>query len=93
MGVPVVTKLGNSIPSRSGGAILNAIGLSDWVADSADGYVAIAMKYAAMPGALKGLRSKLPAIVAESEASNCVKYTRAVEAAYRRMWREYCGVT
>src|SRR5262249_48650788 len=32
MGVPVVAKLGNSVPSRISAAILAALGLSDWTA-------------------------------------------------------------
>jgi predicted O-linked N-acetylglucosamine transferase (SPINDLY family) len=32
MGVPVVTKLGNGLSSRLGGAILSAINMSDWFA-------------------------------------------------------------
>jgi predicted O-linked N-acetylglucosamine transferase (SPINDLY family) len=36
-GVPVVTKLGGSAPSRLGGAIVKAVGLDDWVAEDDDG--------------------------------------------------------
>jgi len=35
MGVPVVAKLGNGASSRADAAILKAVGLDDWVADSA----------------------------------------------------------
>jgi predicted O-linked N-acetylglucosamine transferase (SPINDLY family) len=31
LGVPVIAKLGNGIPSRVGGAIVKAVGLDDWV--------------------------------------------------------------
>lgn len=92
MGVPVVAKLGNSLPSRLSGAILSAIGLNDWVADSVDGYVAIAAKYAAMPEFLRDLRHELPARIAASAAGNSAAYTRAVEAAYRTMWETYVAV-
>jgi predicted O-linked N-acetylglucosamine transferase (SPINDLY family) len=36
-GVPVVTKLGGSAPSRLGGAIVKAVGLDDWVAEDDGG--------------------------------------------------------
>jgi hypothetical protein len=39
MGVPVVAKLGHSLPSRAAGSILAALGLPDWVADSDEAYV------------------------------------------------------
>jgi predicted O-linked N-acetylglucosamine transferase (SPINDLY family) len=90
MGVPVLAKLGNTMASRTGGAIVTAVGLSDWVADSIDDYLAIAAKFAAMPEYLRNLRRDLPAMVAESAAGNPAKYTMAVESAYRTMWTHYC---
>jgi predicted O-linked N-acetylglucosamine transferase (SPINDLY family) len=93
MGVPVIAKLGNTMISRSAAAIVTAVGLGDWVSDTPDGYLDIAKKYAAMPEHLKALRAELPAMIMESEAGNSVKYTRAVEAAYRKMWIDYCNDT
>ena len=59
MGVPTVTMLGKTIPSRIAGAILTAVGLGGWVAEDADGYLAIATKFAAMPEHLRALRHEL----------------------------------
>jgi predicted O-linked N-acetylglucosamine transferase (SPINDLY family) len=91
MGVPVVTKLGKTASGRIGGAIVRAAGLGDWVADDDDGYVAIARKFASNPDALAAIRAGLPAMVANSEAGNCERYTRLVEEGYRRFWRDYCA--
>ena len=91
MGVPVVAKLGNGVPSRAAGAILKAIGLDDWVADDDDGYVAIAQKFAAMRSHLEKLRADLPARIASSPAGNVMVYTQKVEAGYRQFWRDYCA--
>ena len=90
MGVPVVAKLGHSAPSRLSGAILTSIGMTDWVADSATDYVALAVKFAAMPALLKQLRHELPGQVAAAPSGNATLYTRAVERAYRTMWENYC---
>jgi predicted O-linked N-acetylglucosamine transferase (SPINDLY family) len=90
MGVPVVAKLGNSVPSRVAGAILSSLGMHEWVADSAGQYSAIALKFAAAPEELKKLRHALPARIAASASGNAARYTQAVEAAYRAMWEEYC---
>ena len=90
MGVPVLTRLGNSAASRIGGAIVRAVGLDDWVADDDEGYVAIARKFASSPDALAAIRAALPAMVANSDAGNCERYTRLVEEGYRRFWRDYC---
>jgi predicted O-linked N-acetylglucosamine transferase (SPINDLY family) len=89
MGVPVVAKLGNSLPSRLSGAILSAIGLTDWVAETVEDYRTIALKFAAMPDYLQAVRHELPARIAASPAGNSAAYTRAVEEAYRTMWRTY----
>ncbi len=91
VGVPVIAKLGNNIASRAAGSILSAVGLADWVANTADEYLEIALKFAAMPEHLKMLRTRLPAMIDESAAGNSFKYTKAVEAAYHKMWADYCN--
>ena len=90
MGVPVVALLGNGIPSRVGGAIVSAAGLTDWVANSEDEYVAIAKRFAADPSALVKLRASLRPSMAASPLGDSVQYCRAVEDAYRTMWRRWC---
>ena len=93
MGVPVVAKLGASCASRIGGSIVSAIGLGDWVTEDDERYVAIAREFAGRPSELEALRAKLPAMVASSKAGNTELYTRRVEEAYRRFWRDYCSST
>jgi predicted O-linked N-acetylglucosamine transferase (SPINDLY family) len=87
MGVPVVTKTGDSLSSRVGGAILSAIDMSDWVASNEDQYVDIALR--STSDRLSTIRNKLPDLI----AARCspASYTRAVETAYRTMWEKYCG--
>jgi predicted O-linked N-acetylglucosamine transferase (SPINDLY family) len=70
-----------------GGAILSAIGLTDWVATDDDQYVEIALPSA--PDRLRTLRRELPDLI--NVRCGPAEYTRAVEAAYRRMWQKYCG--
>jgi len=87
MGVPVVSKLGAGVSSRLAGAIQSAIGLPEFVAADDDGYVEIALR--ATPDRLKALRRDLPGMI--DKTCGPVVYTRAVEAAYRSMWKKYCG--
>ena len=91
MGVPVVSKLGNSSVGRAGAAILSSIGLADWIAEDEATYVALALKHAATPEYLRQLRRELPERIANSASGNTERYTRAVEDAYRDFWREYCA--
>ena len=90
MGVPVVAMLGNSIPSRVGAAIVSAAGLTDWVAANEDKYVAIAKRFAADRVGLAKLRASLRPSLATSPLGDSVQYCRAVEDAYRTMWRRWC---
>jgi predicted O-linked N-acetylglucosamine transferase (SPINDLY family) len=87
MGVPVVTKLGNGVSSRHGGAILSAIDMSDWVATDDDQYVDIALR--STPDRLRTIRNELPSLI--GKRCSPAAYTRAVEEAYRTMWKKYCG--
>ncbi|TPQ38398.1 acetylglucosamine transferase [Bradyrhizobium guangdongense] len=89
MGVPVVAKLGTTTSSRAAAAILKGIGLDDWVSDDAEGYVAIAERFARAPDSLAALRRELPARIEASAAGNGALYTQAVEAGYRQFWRDY----
>jgi predicted O-linked N-acetylglucosamine transferase (SPINDLY family) len=91
VGVPVLAKLGNSNASRAAGAILCSIGLNDWVTETEAQYIELALKYAAQPQYLAALRTELPGRVQASAAGNTQNYTRAVEQAYRTIWREYCA--
>ncbi|MBC9878284.1 tetratricopeptide repeat protein [Bradyrhizobium sp. INPA01-394B] len=91
MGVPVVTKLGLTTSGRAAGSILKSIGLDDWVVEDDEAYIAVAKRFVADPAGLAALRRELPDRIAASEAGNGASYTRQVEAAYRRFWREYCA--
>jgi predicted O-linked N-acetylglucosamine transferase (SPINDLY family) len=91
MGVPVVAKLGNSLPSRAAGSILTALGLPDWVANSDEAYVEIAAGRGSQIGDLQKLRCELPGQIKAAAAGNPVSYTQAVDDAYRAMWKRYCN--
>ncbi|UPK24763.1 O-linked N-acetylglucosamine transferase, SPINDLY family protein [Bradyrhizobium sp. 195] len=91
MGVPVVAKLGNSLPSRAAGSILTALGLPHWVTDSNEGYIEIAVCHAVEIGELDRLRRDLPGQIDSAAAGNPVPYARAVDEAYRAMWKRYCN--
>jgi predicted O-linked N-acetylglucosamine transferase (SPINDLY family) len=86
MGVPVVAKLGNGLANRAGGAILSAIGMTDWIATDDDHYVQIALR--STPDGLRTIRHALPDRI-DTRCSPAA-YAEAVEAAYRTMWETYC---
>ena len=87
MGVPVVTRMGQSVPTRAAAAILSATGLSDWIARDDQDYLAIATR--STPAQLQALRQDLPTLI--NRRCGPLAYAKAVEDAYQQMWRRYCA--
>ena len=61
MGVPVVTLRGDRHAGRVGASLLSQVGLTDWIADSVEEYLEIAVALAGDPGTLNDLRRYLAA--------------------------------
>jgi predicted O-linked N-acetylglucosamine transferase (SPINDLY family) len=90
-GVPVVTLLGRSYASRFGASGLHTLGLDELVADSPEAYRRIAIDLAGDLDRLSHLRATLRQRMTASPLLDFSGFTRNVEAAYRRMWRDYCA--
>jgi protein O-GlcNAc transferase len=90
MGVPLVTFAGETSTSRGGASLLNAIGLPELVATSAERYVEIAENLARDTIRLKGLRAGMRQRMLASPLMDIAGFTRNLESAYRRMWRAWC---
>lgn len=91
MGVPVLTLYGKVPSSRGAASILNAVGLSELIAGDAEDYVARALALAGDLERLEALRRVCRERLVTSPAGNPALYVRAVEAAYREMWRRWCA--
>jgi predicted O-linked N-acetylglucosamine transferase (SPINDLY family) len=90
MGVPVVTLAGDRFLGRVGASFLTAAGHRELIAETAERYVRIASDLARDRDRLARLRASLRAEVADSPLCDAAAYARAVEAAYRQMWRRWC---
>jgi protein O-GlcNAc transferase len=90
MGVPVLSLCGSRPASRNSAAILNRLGLSDWVVQSPEQYVAASMRLTADLGRLAQLRCELRELVSK-HLCDAGSFTRALEEAYRTMWRRWCA--
>ena len=66
MGVPTVTLAGDRLVARQGASLMTAAGLADWVADSEEAYVTLAIQKASDLEALSKLRQCLRATVLTS---------------------------
>ena len=91
MGVPVVSLAGKTAVGRSGLSILSNIGLPELIASDVDQYVRIAAELAADLPRLAALRATLRERMQKSPLMDAPRFARNVEAAYREMWRRWCG--
>ena len=93
MGVPVVTLAGTTHVARVGVSLLNHLGLTEWIANSAQEYVEIAARWAADVQRLATLRRELRGRMARSPLTDAPTFTRHLESAYRFMWQHWCRVS
>lgn len=91
MGVPVLTLTGPTPPHRHCAAILQHVGLGDWVAASEEAYVDLARQWAADLPRLARLRAGLRHQIEHSELRRPETVARGLEQALRQMWRHWCA--
>lgn len=93
LGLPVVALRGDSFVSRMGLALLADIGLPELAARDGDDYVDIAARLASDLDRLAALRAGMRARLTQSSLCDEAGFTRALETAYREMWRNWCEKT
>jgi predicted O-linked N-acetylglucosamine transferase (SPINDLY family) len=91
MGVPMVTLVGERIPSRLGASILTTLGIPDLIATSPAQYVSTAVRQARDLTGLVRLRGELRGRLERSILCDHRAYCRGVEDAYRAMWARWCA--
>lgn len=91
MGVPFVTRRGASLLQRQGESILRNLDMADWIAENDDAYLALVRARLADLPALAELRAGLRQRLLDSPLCDASRFARNLEAAFRGMWREYCG--
>jgi predicted O-linked N-acetylglucosamine transferase (SPINDLY family) len=91
MGVPNITLAGQMHAGRVGVSILQQVGLTEWIAASADKYVGVAVYWSKHVGALSELRMSLRNQMAQSDLCDAPGFVRDLEGLYRNMWKTYLG--
>ena len=89
MGLPVVSLMRDTPPSRAGLSLLSRVGLGYLASDSSEGYIAIASELAADLPKLDALRQDLPLRMRASTIMDAANHTRELERAYRQMWEPW----
>jgi protein O-GlcNAc transferase len=90
MGVPLVTLAGERHAARVGASLLSAAGFPAGVAERPDAYVTTARLLAEQPQLLVAARANLRADMARSPLCDAAGHARALEEAYRAVWRIWC---
>ncbi len=91
MGVPVITLVGRTAVGRAGLSQLMNLNLPDFIARTPDQYVQIAASLANDLPRLTRLRATLRPRMEHSPLMDAPRFARNIEAAYREMWRTWCG--
>jgi protein O-GlcNAc transferase len=85
-GLPVVTRLGESLAGRVAASLLNAIGLPELVTHSIEDYEALTLRLAKDPSLLEGYRNQLAKHRLTHPLFDTDRFRRHIEAAYLQMW-------
>jgi len=85
-GVPLLTLQGPKPESRTGAAVVSAMGRADMAVDDEAAYVARAVAYGRDGEALRSLRSDFEARRATAPLFDAPRFARDLEDAYRQMW-------
>lgn len=90
LGVPVITLAGSKFVGRAGVSLLTNCGLPQLIADSRAQYIDLAVGLAQDAKRLQELRLGLRARLLASPLLDGPEFTRALEAHYRGIWRDWC---
>jgi len=91
MGVPVLVLDRPEALRHGGRGLLEHMGMPDWVASDLDAWIEIAKTWDRNRDGLDALRQGLRARMAQSSLCDGPSAMRAIEAAYRGMWRAWCA--
>ncbi|MFC7421107.1 tetratricopeptide repeat protein [Iodobacter arcticus] len=86
-GLPVVTYMGNSFPSRVAGSVLNAMGVPELITDSLAAYEALALQLATEPARLAAFKARITANKASFALFDTERLCLNLESAYIAVWR------
>ncbi|MEM9445113.1 MAG: tetratricopeptide repeat protein [Verrucomicrobiota bacterium] len=90
MGVPVITISGKNGGERHGVSIYNYLERTEWIADSYQEYIRIALKLAKDKQILQKTRQELRQEVQNSPLIDGQLFTREISKVYSEMWKNWC---
>jgi len=88
-GLPLLTLLGGSFPSRVAASLLTTLGMPELIASSLEDYEAKALQWAKQPEALEAIRQKMQEKLPGNPLFDSVRQARGLETAYQVMVSRY----
>jgi predicted O-linked N-acetylglucosamine transferase (SPINDLY family) len=89
MGLPVLTRVGNSFASRVAASLLNAMNLPELITNTQEQYESLAIELAKHPEKLKLIKDKLANNLHTAPLYDTPLFTRHLESAYLTMYDRY----
>jgi predicted O-linked N-acetylglucosamine transferase (SPINDLY family) len=89
MGLPLLTRRGETFAGRVAASLLTAIALPELIAESDEHYESRARALATRPEMLASVKRRLEINRQSCPLFDTARYTRNIEAAYQRMWQRY----
>lgn len=91
MGVPTLTMIGRTLPSRVGATILSHQELGQFIAQDEADFLQKGINIAADPGALGSLRMGMRKRISNSALGQPALIAAGLEGALRTMWQRWCA--
>ena len=89
MGLPVITYLGQSFPSRMGASILKSINMPELIANSQNEYESLAIELAKNPKKMSEIKAKLAKNIKTAPLFNSQLFTKHLESAYSIIYERH----
>lgn len=87
MGLPVITKMGQSFASRVAASLLTTVGLPELITESMQSYENLAIELATNAKKLLEIRARLAENIKTSPLFDPIRFARNLESIYRKMYQ------
>ena len=89
VGLPVLTRIGNSFASRVAASLINSVDLPELITTNQEQYESLAIQLAINPEKLKIIKDKLDNNLPSSPLYDTPLFAKYLEAAYLKMYERY----
>ena len=89
VGLPVLTRIGESFTSRVAASLLNAVNLPELITSSQEEYEALAIELATNADKLKTIKDKLALNLPTAPLYDTALFTQHIESAYKTMYERH----